>query len=152
MNKAKIIDMIRKDHYAEALDVIMEILDNTKRVTGPKDTLERLKKYSTKTQEYFLVVTLNGSHEIINVHEATKGLANRTLIHPREVFRTAIEDNSVAIIIAHNHPSGNPEPSTEDIELTKRIKDAGEIIGINVLDHIIISRRDYYSFKEHSIL
>lgn len=152
MKKYKIIDMIKKNQYAEALDVIMEILDNSEKIRMPQDAMARLKKYSTKTQEYFLVLTLNGAHEIINVHEATKGLVNRTLIHPREVFRMAIEDNSAAVILAHNHPSGNPEPSGEDIDITNRVCEAGNIIGIPVLDHLIVSRVRSYSFKEFGLI
>jgi DNA repair protein RadC len=93
-------------------------------------------------------MTLDGSHQTINVHEITKGLANRTLVHPREVFAPAIEDRAVAIIIAHNHPSGKTDPSGEDLDITKRLVDAGTILGIPVLDHVIVGRENYTSLKE----
>jgi len=149
MNKSKIIEMVKKNQYADALDVIMEMLDSSKKILMPSDILGHLKKYSSKTQEYFIAITLNGAHDVINVNEITKGLVNKTLVHPREIFRACIMDNSAAVILSHNHPSGSPEPSIEDIDLTDKIKQAGEIIGIPVLDHIIISRNKSYSFKEH---
>ncbi|ADY13667.1 JAB domain-containing protein [Sphaerochaeta globosa] len=98
--------------------------------------------------EYFFTVTLNGAHQIIDAHVISKGLVNRTLVHPREVFRPAILDNSTAIVIAHNHPSGNLEPSAEDKDVTFRIRQAGDLIGIRVLDHLIFSQNGYFSMLE----
>ncbi len=82
----------------------------------------------------------------------TIGLLNKTQVHPREVFADAITDRAAAIIIAHNHPSGEPEPSVSDLKITQQIQEAGKIIGINVLDHIIVSKDDYYSFQESRLL
>ncbi len=101
--------------------------------------------------EYFFTVTLNGAHQIIDTHIISKGLVNRTMVHPREVFRPAIIDNATAIIIAHNHPSGSFEPSIEDKDVTKRIKDAGDLIGIRVLDHLIFSTTGYLSLLESAL-
>lgn len=98
--------------------------------------------------EHFFTITLNGAHQVIDVHVTTKGLVNRTLVHPREVFRPAIADNATAIIIAHNHPSGNLDPSMEDKDVTRRIKQAGDILGIKVLDHLIFSTNEYRSMLE----
>ena len=95
---------------------------------------------------------MNGSHEIIKVRTISKGLVNRTLVHPREVYRMAIKDNAAAIILTHNHPSGNPAPSIEDIEITNRMISAGKIIGIEVLDHVVIAKKGYYSFLEEGQL
>jgi len=114
------------------------------------DVSELLDKYRLEEQEYFLAITLDGAFKVIEVNEITKGLVNRTMAHPREVFRKAIEQNAVAVIIAHNHPSGNLEPSQEDIELTERMRQAGKVIGINVLDHIICGRTGDFSMKEHN--
>jgi len=91
-------------------------------------------------QEEFHVLTLNGSHRVIRTHQATMGLANATQIHPREVFRPAILDGAVAVILVHNHPSGDPQPSDADHMVTSKLKEAGEILGIKVLDHIIVAR------------
>jgi len=98
--------------------------------------------------EHFFSVTLNGAHKVIDVHTITKGLVNRALVHPREVFRPALLDNATAIIIAHNHPSGNLEPSKEDRDVTMRIKQAGDILGIRVLDHLVFSTNGYRSMLE----
>ena len=119
------------------------------KVTNPKDVLPVLRRYRNYKQEAFLCITLDGSHNIITVRIISIGLLNRTLVHPREVFADAITDRAAAIILAHNHPSGNVEPSEEDIQITKRMKDAGSILGIEILDHIIIGKiLDYFSFLE----
>jgi len=97
-------------------------------------------------------LTLNGAHWTIRRHVVTIGLANRTMVHPREVFWPAIRDNAVAIVVAHNHPSGQIDPSNEDREVTRRLVAAGEIIGIPVLDHVIIGRDRYYSFLESGLI
>ena len=115
---------------------------------SPLDIYNAVKDYATRETEHFLAVTLDGAHNIINVHLVTMGLVNRTLAHPREVFRPSIMDNATAIILVHNHPSGNLEPSEDDLELTTRMQRAGSLIGIGVLDHIIISRNGYRSLVE----
>ena len=119
------------------------------RIRMPSDVAPVLmRRYGKKSQEHFVVVTLNAAHELIRIRTITKGLVNRTLVHPREVFRPVLRDNSTAIIIAHNHPSGNTVPSNEDHLITTTIKDAGELLGIRVLDHLIIGRSSYSSFLE----
>jgi DNA repair protein RadC len=122
------------------------------KVTKPSDCYEALKRYHRKRKEHFFVLTLNGAHHIHAIRIITIGLVNRTLIHSREVFIEAIKDNAAAVVIAHNHPSGNFEPSQEDNEITKRLKQAGEIIGIPVLDHLVFSHKGFYSFLEHGFL
>ena len=91
---------------------------------------------------------LNGAHELMGVNLVTIGLVNRTLVHPREVFSDPIRMRATAIILAHNHPSGNLEPSPDDLEVTLRLKKAGLLLGIEVLDHIIFSSEDYRSMAE----
>lgn len=107
-----------------------------------------IKHYGHADVENFLVVTLSGTHKVLNIHEVTRGIVNKVMVHPREVFRRAITDNAVAIIVAHNHPSGHLVPSDEDKAITRRLKEAGELIGITVLDHLILSRDTYISFVE----
>jgi DNA repair protein RadC len=130
----------------------LETANPVKKITAPSDILPAVWEYAEKNQEHFIVTSLNGAHEVIETRVCSIGLLNRTLVHPREIFRQAIIDSAAAIIIIHNHPSGNLEPSQEDNEITKRIKDAGIIIGIEVLDHIIISKCGYYSFLEEGKL
>lgn len=121
-------------------------------IHSPSDIYIALKRYWRKDQEHFLVITLNGSHAINSIRIVSIGLINRTVVHPREVFKWAIKDNSFAVIVAHNHPSGNIEPSWEDRDITKRLVDAGDIVGIAVLDHLVFSKNGYYSFKDHGVL
>lgn len=115
---------------------------------SPLDIYNAVKDYATKETEHFLVVTLDGSNTIIKTHLITMGLVNRTLVHPREVFRPSISDNATAIVLVHNHPSGNMEPSGDDLECTQRLRKAGLLLGIEVLDHIIISKYGYRSLME----
>jgi len=95
------------------------------------------------------VLLLNNKHRLLRRIRVTKGLVNRSLVRPREVFREAIKDNASAVILAHNHPSGCPEPSVEDVRITERLVDAGKIIGIPVLDHLILGDGTYYSFSDN---
>jgi DNA repair protein RadC len=103
-------------------------------------------------QEVFIVVLLNGANNIIKEATITKGLLNSSLTHPREVFRPAILEQAASVILVHNHPSGNGEPSKEDIVITKQMVEAGKVIGIPVHDHIIIAGNGYTSFAERNLL
>ena len=131
-------------------DIISKRIRKTIRVRHPDDIYQVLKRYANYRQEMFLTITLNCSHDVIGIHIATIGLINRTIIHPREVYIHAIIDNAFSIMLAHSHPSGNLKPSREDEEITKQLKHAGDILGINVLDHLIISKKGYYSFRKES--
>lgn len=115
---------------------------------GPAAIYETIKHYGLQKQEHFIVVMLDGAHNIIKHVVVTMGLVNRTLVHPREVFAPALIERATAIVIAHNHPSGNLEPSPDDIEVTTRLKRAGQLLGVDVLDHIIFSASSYRSLQE----
>ncbi len=121
-------------------------------IRTPQDVIPFVRNYAVSQKEHFLVITLNGGHEIIQIHCVSVGTLNRTLIHPREVFSQAIKENAAAIIVCHNHPSGNCQPSTEDIETTKILLQASRIIGIELLDHVIIDCENYFSFMENHVL
>ena len=121
-------------------------------IKTPGDIVPFLKNYAVSEKEHFLLVTLNGGHEIIQIHVITVGTLNRTLIHPREVFTAAMRDNAAAIIVSHNHPSGNCEPSDEDIEVTETLEKVSVIMGIELLDHVIVSRGNYFSFLENRMI
>ena len=105
-----------------------------------------------KKQEEFIVVILNSANKVIRWRSVTRGLLNSSLTHPREVFREAILENAASIILIHNHPSGNLEPSREDISITKQLADAGTIIGITVQDHLIIAGDAYTSLMERGLM
>ncbi|WP_319758454.1 JAB domain-containing protein [uncultured Sphaerochaeta sp.] len=125
-------------------------------ISVPKDSLGELRRCLTPSEiiekEHFIVLTLNGANKTIDSHIISSGLVNKTLVHPREVFRPAILDNATSIIIAHNHPSGNTTPSPEDMGITQRICQAGDLIGIRVLDHIIFTNEGHLSMMENNML
>ena len=119
------------------------------KISSPSDVSTILiTKYGRRKVESFFVVTLNGNHQIVRVKEVTKGILNRAIVHPREVFYEAIKDRAASIVIAHNHPSSNTQPSSEDRSLTQRLEEAGKLMGIEVLDHIVFTETSYYSFLE----
>ncbi len=103
-------------------------------------------------EEHFCILCLNAKNKIVGVHTISIGSLTASIVHPREVFKAAILNNASGIICLHNHPSGDPEPSREDVEITKRLVKAGEIIGIKVLDHVIIGEQKYSSMKERCLM
>jgi DNA repair protein RadC len=103
-------------------------------------------------REAFYVICLNASNKVIATSLVTLGILNSSLTHPREVFKPAILASAAAIIVAHNHPSGNPDPSQDDITITKQLKEAGKIIGIPLHDHIIIVDNGYTSFSDRCLI
>lgn len=102
-------------------------------------------------QEYFKVIMLNTKNIVIGIRDVFIGSLNSALVHPREVFYYAIKKNSASIIVCHNHPSGDPSPSNEDINITHRLKECGELLGIHLLDHLIIGNEIYVSLKQKGI-
>ena len=123
------------------------------KITRPSDIAELLmNEMNVLNQETLKLILLDTKNNIIRTRDVFTGTLNSSLIHPREIFREAVKFGSANIIISHNHPSGNPEPSKEDINVSIRIKECGEIMGINLLDHIIIGRNNYTSLKEKGII
>ena len=110
------------------------------------------KKICNNYKEHFFVIYLNARGEIVHKETVSVGTATQSLVHPREVFYPAIKRHAVAIIVVHNHPSGNVSPSQEDIATTERLLNAGKILGIPVEDHLIVSGSSYFSFKERGLL
>ena len=105
-----------------------------------------------KKKEQFLVLCLDTRNNLIRICTISTGTLDANIVHPREVFKEAIQSLASSIILVHNHPSGNPEPSEADIEITKRIQETGKIVGIDVLDHIIIADNKSFSFKEKGLV
>lgn len=118
------------------------------RIREPADAYALLRHFADRKQEYFICVSLNGAHEVLASRIITIGLVNRTLIHPREVFSDPLMDRACAVLVAHNHPSGQLQPSPEDQEITQRLKATAELVGITLLDHIIFSEEGFYSFSQ----
>jgi DNA repair protein RadC len=154
MKRKDVYDLIRQNRYDEAAYMLLESTSpfGPIRLSGPGDAFPLLRKYGAKRKEHFIALLLNGAHEIVHEEIISIGIVNRTIVHPREVFYPAILHNAAAILIAHNHPSGRLDPSPEDLELTKKLKEAADILGIALLDHLVISRSGYFSFTEHGFL
>lgn len=115
------------------------------KIRNPTDLVPLIRHYADRKQEHFICASLNGANELIATRVIAIGLVNQALIHPREVFADAITDRASAIIVAHNHPSGNVRPSQADINLTMKLEAAGQLLGIPLMDHLIFSHSDFYS-------
>lgn len=119
------------------------------KIKNPEDVFNLLQSdLKCLQKEVFIVLLLNTKHVVTHKEIVSVGSLNASIVHPREVFKTAVKKSASAMICVHNHPSGDPKPSKEDIAITKRLKDAGEIIGIGVLDHIIIAGNHFISLRE----
>ncbi len=124
-----------------------------KRITSPSDVAEIfIPILRDEVKEQFLVVCLSSANKIIRFEKISIGNLNSSVVHPREIFKAAIENNSASIILIHNHPSENPEPSNEDIAITKKLVEAGKIMDIPIFDHIIIAGNSYTSFVERRLI
>lgn len=150
MNKthAKRVDIVSLKMVKES-----SILYANRRIGTPDDAVELLKNLLEGSDREMLVVCcLSSKNEPTNISVVSIGSLNSSIVHPREVFKIAIMSNAASIIIGHNHPSADTTPSKEDINITERIKKAGDIIGIKLLDHIIIGDKNYLSLKEEGYL
>jgi DNA repair protein RadC len=110
------------------------------------------KSIGREKKEHFVMLSLDARNNLIKKSDISIGTLNASVVHPREVFKEAIQCSAASIIIAHNHPSGDANPSDEDIEMTKRLKESGKILGIEILDHVIVARNDRYSLMEKKSL
>ena len=133
---------VRKD--SEGLPVVVG-----RALSAPKDAAAAfMAVLQDEPAEVFAMICLTTKHRVIAYHEVSRGTLDATLVHPREVFKAAMLANAAAIIVSHNHPSGDPTPSADDVDLTRRLAAAGELLGISLLDHIVIGDGRYFSFKE----
>lgn len=136
--------MLVKESLAHPSPVMIRDSQNAYRLLQPLfDGLDR---------EHFLVVGLDAKHAVIGINTVSMGSVTLSIVHPREVFKPLILMNASAVILAHNHPSGDPTPSPEDRALTRRLKDGGDLLGITVLDHVVLGEDRYYSFADHQEL
>ena len=118
----------------------------------PKEIWEELKDLRDHKKEHFVIFYLDSRNQEIKREIVSVGSLNANLVHPREVFEPAVRNLAAQIILAHNHPSGDPEPSEDDLEITKRLVESGKILGIEVIDHIIITKTGFISFKEKNLI
>lgn len=138
-----VFEIARRLNYTQATKI--HDLSNPEKVY--KLIYSKLKDYN---KEHFYLITLNTRN--FATHEISIGTLTMSLVHPREVFAEAIRHKAVAVIFAHNHPSGDPTPSTADIQTTKELIQAGQLLGIRILDHVIVSKNNFYSFKQNNLL
>lgn len=131
---------------------ITNYLKTGTRFTSPQQVSDTFQFLMKETKEMFITLHLDGKNRIIAMDVVSIGSLNQSIVHPRSVFMTACLSSAAAIILVHQHPTGDPTPSSEDISITRRLKEAGEIMGINVLDHIIVGNCEYYSFTERGLL
>lgn len=156
LSQVKGIGMSKACQLLSAIELGKRLASSSKDVyciKSPKDVsdllMEEMRYYK---KEYFKTILLNTKNEAISLELISVGSLNSSLVHPREVFVNAIKKSTSSIILVHNHPSGNPYPSKEDISITKRLIEAGRIIGIDVLDHVIIGDGSYCSLKEQAMI
>jgi len=124
-----------------------------KEIRGPDDVVALVgKKLKKEPREHFLVILLNARHEATAVETISIGSLNASIVHPREVFKPALLTSAASVVLVHNHPSGDSEPSEEDLSITRRLVEAGELLGIGVLDHVIVASRGVVSFRSRQLL
>ena len=161
VDSLKKVDGIGNDKaatLAAAFELSRRILSQSKwlsnrKITSPQDIAEIfIPILRDEVKEKFIVVCLNSANRVIKYETISVGNLNSSVVHPREIFKVAIDNTSASIILIHNHPSGNPEPSNEDISITKKIVESGKILDIPVFDHLIIAGEMYTSFVEKRLI
>lgn len=147
--QAKRVDIVKIKMVKES-----SILYAKRRINSPSDGVDLVKEFlQGEDREHFVAVYLNTKNEPTAIHTVSIGTINASLIHPRELFKVAINANSAGILLFHNHPSGDCQPSQEDIKITKRLMEAGDIMGIKIIDHCILGdSNQFYSFKENNLI
>jgi DNA repair protein RadC len=151
--KIKGLGTAKSAQILSALELAKRILiKNHSHIVSIEDIVRELNEYKDKKQEYFVAIYLDGADRIIEKRVITIGILDKTIVHPREVFAPAIEMRAASVIIAHNHPSGDTNPSQFDIILTDKLKESAEILGIDLIEHIIISQKGYFSFYENGYI
>lgn len=144
---------MRIPHYRVALvrDGSHAVASRT--INHPQDVYSLLRdELANADREIFLALLLDTRNRVIGTHQVSVGSLSASIVHPRETFKAAILGNAASMILTHNHPSGDPEPSAEDIAVTNRLKQAGEILGVPVLDHLVICGDEFRSLKECQLL
>jgi DNA repair protein RadC len=121
-------------------------------IRGPEDVLAQVRDLSRARKEHFVVLLLNARHEMQCRETVSIGSLNASIVHPREVFLAAILHSAASVVLVHNHPSGDPEPSEEDLSITRRLVQVGDLVGIGVLDHVIVAERGVVSLRSRGLL
>lgn len=129
-----------------------DYLRNNRKITSSRGVYQLFKSLTRETKEHFLALHLDSKNKIICVDQVSVGSLNASIVHPRDALKSALLSSAAAIVFVHNHPSQNPEPSREDIELTTRLKACCELLGIRCLDHIIVCESQYISFADRGLI
>jgi DNA repair protein RadC len=155
MQRVKGVGPAKATCLKAALDLARRVMGESRpiesftRFTSASQVYEHLNyEFRDRRKEYFMALLLDGKNRIIMRAQISEGSLNQSIVHPREVFNVAVRESAAAIILMHNHPTGDPTPSPEDLEVTHRLCEAGQLMGIKVLDHIIIGEDAYYSFAD----
>lgn len=122
------------------------------KLTSPKQIWDMFRFLGKESKEWMLVLLLDGKNRLSAVDICSIGSLNQSIVHPREIFKSALLASAAAIILVHNHPSGDTSPSREDLEISKRLKEASDILGIKLLDHIVIGEEEFTSFVERGLM
>lgn len=159
MKESKELQMVKEDSKkkipAKRVDIVSvrlvketSLLYKNRSIRSPEDGYDLFKQFLGELdREYFVIMCLDVKNQPTAINICHIGSLNSSIVHPREVMKTAILSNAASVIVCHNHPSGNPEPSQEDIHVTKRLKDVGDLLGISLLDHIILGDDCFTSLK-----
>jgi DNA repair protein RadC len=154
--KIKGIDEAKATTILAAIELTKRILkigeETLPKIESVKDVVAQFSYLREKQREHLTALYLNARNEVVFKKHLFVGTLDANICHPREIFKYAIENNAASVILVHNHPSGDPEPSKADLEITKRIQEAGKIMGIDLLDHIIITKNKIFSFKEKKLM
>lgn len=142
----------RQEMARKVIAIIMETDHQDKIIRSPEDVARLNSDLLCFDKEHFVVVLLNTKNYLIDRETISIGSLNSCIVHPREVFKNAIKKSAASIICVHNHPSGDPTPSPEDVEMTHRLIEAGRILGIEVLDHVVLGMSGYVSLKEQGLI
>ncbi len=153
LSKIKGLGIVKSSQICAAMELGRRKIQKIKQqIIDPKDVFRVVRHYASRKQEMFISVSINCAHEILSIDVASMGTINQCIVHPREVFSNAIDFRAVAIILCHNHPTGNLSPSANDLHITQRLVECGKLLGIEILDHIIFSEDEYHSMKEYNEL
>lgn len=156
LNNIKGIDSGKSTSIIAAIELVTRALGKHPHIlpiiSSPKIALDQLGDIRNQKKEYFVALYLNARNELIHKEVISIGTLTRSLVHPREVFAPALTRLAASVLVAHNHPSGDTTPSQDDLLVTKRLQDAGELLGIALLDHIIIARDSFHSIRESGVL
>lgn len=124
----------------------------TRRYNSAAQVYELFRDLKCESKEHFMALHMDGKNRILCYELISLGSLNQSIVHPREVFKSALLSSAAALILIHNHPSGDPQPSSEDLSITRRLKEAGELLGVRILDHLVVGDGTYYSFADQGVL